>query len=190
MRHALVAFLSQPTPDTVWALRRAMLAAGWESEREGWGLLTEVYLFMTELAAKTTAREYSHFAAQLDVGAVGGVALQDLLGTEERGAALWRRILLGGISETLMVMAARQYVKAWEGEMGSLYWQSSWHLYAHWWRLSEQLQAELGAEERDRLLMEMIGPLRDDGVSGTVKAALIVRLYQLLIGYYCLHEDI
>ena len=89
-----------------------LLAAGVAEGDPVWPLLDAYYDFLTALAARATSREFSHFASLLDMGAVGGVALQNLLQAEAEGQ-WWGRLLAGGLSEGLMVLAARQYVRAW-----------------------------------------------------------------------------
>jgi hypothetical protein len=80
-----------------------------------------------------------------------------------------------------MVMAARQYVKAWEEEMKATYTESAWRLYEGFWHVSITSQPDLDPSERTALVKNLIAPLRDDDVQGTVKAALIVHYYQLLL---------
>jgi hypothetical protein len=89
--------------------------------------------------------------------------------------------LVGGLSESLMILAARQYVKAWDNEMSSDINQAAWFLYREYWQLSADMQPELAREERRRLVDELLAPIYDSGISGTAKAALIGRLFQLLL---------
>lgn len=176
----LVMLLGQPTPAGLWQLRGELLQLSIPPEAAIWTSLDQFYHFLNELMANATAREYSHFASMLDIGAVGSVALQNLL-AREKGSALWQRMLAGGVSESLMVMAARQYVKAWEGEMSALYRAAAWNLYHGLWQISLLLKPELAADVRRAHLEDLLSPLHDENTSGTVKAALIARLYQLLL---------
>jgi hypothetical protein len=114
------------------------------------------------------------------MGAVGGVAIQNLL--EQRDSdGWWQRLLVGGLSESLMIMAARQYVKAWDNEMSSDINQAAWFLYREYWQLSADMQPELAHTERRRLVDELLAPIHNSETSGTAKAALLGRLFQLLL---------
>jgi hypothetical protein len=178
---SLTTVLTMPTPDAVWRLRGDLLQQHQKLPPDLAGLLTRFYHFLTELKVKATAREFSHFASLLDIGAVGGVAVQNLLDAQANKENLWQRLLAGGLSEGLMVLAARQYVKAWEGEMASVYQEAGWHLYQALWALSVQTQPQLDAAARRQMIETMLAPVHDTAVSGSIKAVLIARLYQILL---------
>ena len=179
LNDTLAAVLSGPTPAALWQLRGDLLEAGLPSDSPALLILGEFYQFLNELVASSTSRQYSHFASLLDIGAVGGVALQNLLEIDDSGE-WWRRVLAGGLSEGLMVLAARQYVKAWEKEMEASYHRATWRLYDELWRLSAGLQPELPPARRRQLVEQLLVPLRLPQTSGTVKAALIGHLFQIL----------
>lgn len=176
----LTLILSKPEPAILWSIRSALLEAGLPSEDSALITLDEFSEFLNKLVASSTARQYSHFASLLDLGAVGGVALQNLLEKSD-SANFTQRLLAGGISEVLMVMAARQYVKAWEEEMKAAYYSAAWHLFAEFWDLSSEMQPDLDPSERRRIVEEAVSPLRNEENSGVVKAAVTVHYYQLLL---------
>lgn len=181
---SLLLLLAQPTPEALWLLRGELLTANLPADSPVWSLLGQFYLFLNELTARASSREYSHFASMLDIAAVGGVALQNILAeaaTDEETRHIGQRLLAGAFSEGLMVLAARQYVKAWEGEMAASYRAAAWELYGELWNISTEMKPELPAVERRQLLDNLLAPLQDAGQSGTVKAALIARFYQLLL---------
>ncbi|MDT8307457.1 MAG: hypothetical protein RRC07_16110 [Anaerolineae bacterium] len=169
-----------PTPGTLRQLQARLLSAGIGAAEPVWLLLDAYYEFLTALAARATSREFSHFASLLDIGAVGSVALQNVLLVEKEDR-WWQRLLAGGLSEGLMVLAARQYVRAWEGEMGAVYAAAGWRLYRQLWHVSARLQPALPAEERRRLLDDLLAPLAEGDLSGTQRAILATRLFQLLL---------
>lgn len=177
---SLVTLLAQPTPSGLWQLRGDLLQLGVPVEAAIWVTLDEFYHFLNELHSTASAREYSHFASLLDIGAVGGLAVQNLLAREGNGA-LWQRLLAGGLSESLMVLAARQYVKAWEGEMAAHYRTAAWNLYGALWEISVQLKPELTPATRRAHIDRLLALLHDEDSVGTVKAVLIARLYQLIL---------
>ena len=180
MQDNLKTILTMPTPTALWQLRADLLQLELAADSAVWQTLDQFFTFLTELTAKSTAHQYSHFASMLDIGAVGGVAIQNLADAQHAGD-LWRKLLLGGLSESLMVLAARQYVKAWEGEMTAVYHTTAWVLYNALWRLSETTQPGLSPTDRRHLIEKLLAPLHDEAVTGTIKAVLIGRLFQILL---------
>jgi hypothetical protein len=172
--------LTNPSPEALWLLQGDLLSQGFDPDAPIMARLDAFHNCLNELVASATAREYSHFASILDVGAVGGVAIQNLLESRDSDD-WWKRLLVGGVSESLMIIAARQYVKAWENEMSSDFIQAAWFLYRQYWQLSAELQPDLEPDERRRLVDELLAPVHDSEVSGTAKAALLGRLFQILL---------
>jgi hypothetical protein len=177
---SLSTVLTNPTPDVLWRLQGDLLSEGFPPDDPVMTILDAFHNFLNELVASATAREYSHFASMLDMGAVGGVAIQNLLESKKSGD-WWQRLLVGGLSESLMIYAARQYVKAWENEMSSDLNQAAWFLYRQYWQLSAEMQPDLDPEKRRLLIDELLAPALNPEVSGTARAALLGRLFQLLL---------
>ena len=93
----------------------------------------------------------------------------------------WQRLVIGAASEGLMVLAARQYVKAWEEEMDATYNAAAWYLTQEYWNLSTDLKPNLPSAKRRILIDHLALSLQDSEVEGVVKAGLIVRLFQILL---------
>jgi hypothetical protein len=170
----------EPAPLALWQLRSELVVGGFSEQDPVMVVLDNFYNFLNELVASSTAREYSHFASLLDIAAVGGVVLESLIG-EKDSEDLWMRLMLGAVSEAMMVLAARQYVKAWEQEMEASYNSAVWYLSQEYWKLSVLLRPELAPEVRQALIKDLIESIQADNVAGTVKAGVIVRLFQLLL---------
>jgi hypothetical protein len=176
--------LTQPTPADLLALQTALLAAEADpaahadAARRALEVAREFHAYLSELQAKSSAREYSELASKLDIGAVGSVALENLA---EAGESLLKRILLGGLSETLMVLASRQYVKAWSREMRPLHGQAVWFLRGELWRLSSAGRPDMSPEERAVLVDGLLAPALDDSTADEVCVALLGRLFQVLL---------
>lgn len=177
---SLTEVLARPSPDSLWQLRADLLQSGMDDQAQPLAIVDAFYHFLNQLVASSTAREYSHLASILDMAAVAGVAFQNLM-DEEDSEEWWRRFVVGAISEGMMVLAARQYVKAWEQEMRSDFNAAAWYLAQEYWRLSSDLQPELAPSKRRQLVDELFAPFADDQIDGTVKAGLTVRLFQILL---------
>ncbi len=180
IQDALNKLLVMPTPEALWEFKEALYIAG-ISENSPLMIITDrFYGFLNELVARSTAREYSHFASIMDMAAVGGVALENLVGGKEK-PDFWKRFGMAAFSESMMVMAARQYVKAWEVEMKAGYNAASWFLSQEYWKLSYELQPQMKDEQRRDLISELVAPIQADNVDGVTKAGVIVRLFQMLL---------
>lgn len=180
LQTSLIQVLTEPTPAALWHLRGELLEIGLASDSRVMKTLHEFYQFLNELVASSTAREYSHFASIMDMAAVAGVAIQNLLNIEDT-EDWWKRFAAGAASEGLMVLAARQYVKAWEEEMRASYNAAAWYLSQEYWELSASLRPDLPRQARRQLVDRLLVLVHDEQVEGLVKAGLIVRLFQVLL---------
>lgn len=176
----LIALLHAPTADLLWELRGDLLEAQAPAGSRVWAVMDHFHTFLEQLRKSATAREYSHLASLLDIGAVGGVVLEDLLHAED-ASDLAEKLLGAVLSESLMILATRQHVKAWELEMSSVYESTSWYLYEELWRLSEALKPELDVEGRRRLVEKLLLPIRSPESPGSVRAVVIGRLFQWML---------
>ncbi len=179
MRELLNRIASQPTTGDLWALRGALLTRQDEpGAQQACAIAREFYLYLSELQSKLEARQYNELASLLDVGAVGMLALQDILLEKQ---ALWKNLLLGGLGEGLMVLASRQYVKAWERELELTHQRVAWTLYDALWKISRQLQPEQAEDERQALIEASLAPVLDDATSLGAKILLLLRLFQTVL---------
>lgn len=176
--------LTKPTPADLLALQTTLLAAEddhparADATRRALDVTREFHAYLNELEAKSSAREYSELASLLDIGAVGGVALENLA---EAGEALLKRVLLGGLSEALMVLASRQYVRAWSREMHPIHMRALWFLREELWRLSVAGRPDMSAQERATLVDSLLAPALDERTDDGGQVALLGRLFQVLL---------
>ncbi len=176
--------LTTPTPAALWQLYGQLLAAGVPPEAPLLGVVGAFHHYLADLRSKASARQFSELASVLDIGAVGGIALQNLIGSEggrAEASHLLHRLLLGTISESLMVVASRQYVKGWSSELNSVHCQAAWFLAGTLWTLSAEMQPELPASERWTNIQELIAPALDPDTANVSKAVLLGRLFQILL---------
>lgn len=178
---SLTAVLTQPSIDTIWQLRGDLRQAGLSAESSVWRVLDKFYAFINELSASMSAHEFSKMATLLDIGAVGGVAIQNLLESDIEPGELWKRLLAGGISESLMVLASRQYVKGAKAGMIGVCRATAWTLYDEFWQLSAQMQPDLDPAARRQLVDNLLAAIHDDSVPEMVKIGLNGRLFQILL---------
>jgi hypothetical protein len=180
LRQTLEKVITAPTADDLWRLRAELLEAGLPAEAETWTVIGEFRRFLDQLATSTDSRQYSELASRLDVSAVGGVVLEHVLeGDDAEELAL--RLLTGLLSEGLMVLATRQHVKAWEGELSAVYRETAWYLYGALWRWAERQKPDLAAGERRRLLDRLLAPVHAPETEGYQKAVLLGLLFQMLL---------
>jgi hypothetical protein len=145
-----------------------------------WRIVGEFHRFLDELGTRSSSREYSQLASKLDISGVGGVVAEQLLESKDPEETSMR--LLGALlSEGLMVLATRQHVKAWEGELSAVYRAAAWYLYDELWRWAAGLKPDLSAADRRRLLDRLLSPALSAETDGTTKAVLLGLLFQVLL---------
>ncbi len=181
LHQAVGSILSKPTPEGLVALQGALLVCGPQDDAAARALETanQFHAYLSELQSKLTARDYSELASRLDIGAVGAVALENVVSGEKEG--FWQRLALGGVAEALMVAASRQYIKAWEVETRLVHSRAAWYLADALWRSSCEMQPNLEAERRWRAIQELLAPAHDPEVPAPSKAILLGRVFQILL---------
>lgn len=187
VREAVLKALASPSAGDLWRLRSELLQAGLSPDSRVMAVLGEFQGFLDHLSTSTSSREYSELASKLDIGAVGGVVLEQML--ESKGAEdLAFRLFTGALSEGLMVLATRQHIRAWEGELSAVYRSAGWYLYQELWRWAERKKPDLPSAERRVLLDGLLAPVRDADGDGMSKAVLLGLLFQLLLLSYLSEE--
>jgi len=177
---SLLAVLHAPTPAALWTLRGDLLADGIAPDHRVLPLLARFHGFLDRLATGSTSRSYSDLASRMDISALGSVIAQELSEADD-ATAMARRLLSGVLSEGLAVLATRQHVKAWAGEIEAVYREAAWDLYGMLWDFACRRRPELAPEKRRALLDELLAPVRDARLGGAEKAIVIGRLFQLLL---------
>lgn len=173
--------LVAPTPAALVALQGALFRAGVQGPAldDSLAIAAEFFVYLSDLQSKLTAKEYNEMASRLDIGAVGMVALENLAAT--RREEFWQRLLLGGLGETLMVAASRQYIRAWDVETGLVHSRAAWYLAEALWRTSAELQPGLAPEQRWQAIHQLLAPAYDASVAAPAKAVLLGRIFQVLL---------
>jgi hypothetical protein len=181
IQESLTTVLRAPTPTALWQLRGDMLQLEFPSGSPAWKTLDRFFDFLNELYASMSAHEFSKYATRLDIGAVGGVALERVLEAELSPSDLWKRLLLGGVSEGLMVLASRQYVKAFLAETSAVFESATWFLYQELWSLSRLTQPDIDSALRRKVIDTVLAPVHAQGATSSMKAVLIGRIFQVLL---------
>ena len=184
LQEALKPILTLPTPEALIGLQGALLAINEESEAREQALevTSHFFAYLSDLKSKITSRNYSEMASRLDIGAVGAVALENILTTNTD--EIWKGLILGGIAEVLMVAASRQYIKGWEVETTLVHSQAAWYLAETLWRTSCEMQPDLRPKERWEAIQTLLAPAHDTDVPAPEKALLLGRIFQLLLITY------
>jgi hypothetical protein len=185
LRAAVQPILTQPTPKALVALQSLLLAL--ESDhpdetRRALRLAGAFYTYLSALQSKLSARQFNELASLLDIGAVGSVALESIIVGEK--ANFWKRLLIGGVGEGLMVAASRQYIRAWDTETSLTHDEAAWGLFEELWRTSSRLQPDLSADERRQAIDRLLSPARDAATPSPERAALLGRVFQILLLTY------
>lgn len=178
--------LTKPATSDLLALQGILLF--WEekadapSERARFtyvlALLQDFYSYLVGLESKVEAHAFAELAAKMDMGAFGVVVAGNIRGAGEK---VLERVLMGGLSETLMVLASRQYIKAFNRDLEAFFLQVAWQLRAHYWRFSAARCPNLPPAEREALLDSLFGPIFDPHASSEAKPVVLGCLFQVLL---------
>lgn len=180
----LVARLARhPTLDDLCALQASLLALELDPERgpaarRALVVAGEWHSFLADLESKLGARSYSQVASWMDIGAVGAAALEGLGDGESISL---RQLGLAALSEGLMVMASRQYVKAWSRELQPLAQRAAWILRGELWDLSHAGQPSMSPEARQSAVTAILAPALDPATAPEARLALLARVFQLVL---------
>lgn len=181
LQDAVRSAMSQPTPVALVTLQGALLASGGRPEELSPALkiMGHFHGYLSELESKVSARGYSELASRLDIGAIGAVALENIVTAEKEN--FWSRFLLGGAAEALMIAASRQYIKGWEVETRLVQTQAAWYLTELLWQTSMEMQPDLEPEKRWQAIQALLAPAYHSDVPALDKAVLLGRIYQILL---------
>jgi hypothetical protein len=184
LHEAVGLILSQPTPGVLVALQGALLASGQQGETADHALEVagHFHAYLSELQSKISSRNYSELASRLDIGAVGMVALENVISANQED--FWQRLALGAVAEGLMVAASRQYVKGWEVETSLVHSHAAWYLAGALWKASTEMQSDLDAERRWQAIQALLAPAYDPEIPAADKAVLLGRTFQMLLITY------
>jgi hypothetical protein len=173
--------LSLPTPAALVALQGALLASDRQGEARDYALdvARHFHTYLSELESKISARNYSDLASRLDIGAVGAVALENIVAAEKDD--FWTRLFLGGVAEALMIAASRQYIKGWEVETSVVHTHAAWYLTEALWRTSIEMQPDLPPEQRWQAIQTLLAPAYASDIPAPDKAVLLGRVFQMLL---------
>ncbi len=177
---SLYTVIQGPSPAAVWELRGDLLGRDLAPDSKTLALLAEFHLFLDRLATGAASRGHSERASMMEVGSLSGVVATELAEAEDAGE--WaRRLLSAAVSEGLAVLATRQHVRAWRGELASVFREAAWYLYDELWFWASRKKPDLGSAERRRLLDQLVAPIRGDDIDSGAKAAIVCSLFLLLL---------
>jgi hypothetical protein len=134
--------------------------------------------YLADLESRLDARRYSQMASMLDIGAVGAVALENVIDPARRMPV---QVALAALSEGLMVLASRQYVKAYEGELRPLALRHAWAVRETLYRLVRANRQDLDPSAALSSIDAVLAPIVSDETPGLVRHVLLLRLMQLLV---------
>jgi hypothetical protein len=181
LQEVLRPVLSNPTPEALVALQGVLLSMEQPGQQvdQALEIAGRFYAYLTELQSKITARDYSELASRLDIGAVGAVALENVLAAGRE--AFWQRLVIGGVAELLMVAASRQYIKGWQAETALVHTQAIWYLTEALWRTSVRSQPDLRAEQRWQTIQALLAPISTPDTPAPQKAVILGLTFQLVL---------
>jgi len=148
-------------------------------------LTADAHAFHVELRSALTDKQYTQFASVLDLGAIGTLALENLLTAEKITIP---RLLLNALSELLVYLASREYVKGADSRAAAA-------LQARASPLQDEVWATLGRyrkkassaelREAQRAIDGFFGTLATGALPAEARAALLAGTFQILLRLRC-----
>ncbi len=182
LENLLQHILSDPSPDDLWALHPYLLALKVPEAGPARELAQLFFCYLSCVRSKLTSRQHSSLSAMLAAGSVGSVVAQDVWASLREGrAAAISELLAGGVAGILEIASTLQHVKAWDTEFQSVHEEALWRLYVALWNISVETQPDLPAETRRALVDNLLSPLRQPALDGSVRMALVIRLLQIML---------
>lgn len=178
MRSTLERILTAPVPEDVWQLQKDLLALGGEAARQSREVASELYSCLRSMQSKTASRSASRRGAALGTAAVASVSLQEMFAAQEDPL---KGLLAGGLTAMLEVGSAFESAQAWEVEASLMYYDFAWYLYGELWDISLTARPELSVAQRQACTDLLLKPVMDREVADATKAALLVRLFQVVL---------
>jgi hypothetical protein len=168
------------SPEALWQLQGELLEAGVPEHAPAARALDLYFELLTGYQAKATARQYDLLASFLDVGAVGGVALQQVMDAEDEGE-MWRKLLASTVSESMMVAASRQYVKGADTDLAAMLDEFAWRARRLLWDVSTEMRPQMDPAKRRALVDAPLAAARDASTPPLARAVVLGRLLQGLL---------
>ncbi|MBN1315998.1 MAG: hypothetical protein JXA42_11035 [Anaerolineales bacterium] len=171
--------LVNPTPEDLWRIQSNLLALGREQAKQAREVAGEFHSCLRNLESKIASRSASRWGAVLETASVSSVGLQEMLAEQVDPL---KRILASSFTAMLEVSAAIQNAGAWEVEASLMYFDIAWYLFGKLWDVSQSARPELAWQEREGHINQLLAPVMDESVSHAIKSALLVRLFQVVLG--------
>lgn len=144
-------------------------------------LAATTHEFAAELRGFQSQKEHSEKASMFDLGAVGVLAVENVLTADKPNLA---RIVMSALSEALMYLASRQYVGGSAEVLRSLYRRNAASMHRDLWTLATDYRRGL-SEKEIRGIQEEIDAffrrLETDGVPVEARIAVLRQFYALLL---------
>lgn len=174
----LARILTAPIPEDVWQLQKDLLALGGEAARQAREVAGTFHSCLRNMQSKTASRSASRRGAVLGSAAVASVGLQEMFAAQEDPL---KGLLATGLTAMLEVGSAVQSAQAWEVEASLMYYDLAWYLYGELWDISLTARPELSPAQRGACTDLLLKPVLDPEVADATKAALLVRLFQVVL---------
>ena len=150
------------------------------SARAALDAVTKLYQFTAEVRGFAESRKSAETASMFDLGAVGVLALENIL-TAEKVTVM--RLLMSGLSEGLMFLASRQYVSGGNALLLAAYRYHAVAAQDALWSLAADFREATDVEtmrEARAAIDSLFERLDDPTVAVGVKVAVLYQLHALV----------
>ncbi|MBI5957862.1 MAG: hypothetical protein HY866_03945 [Chloroflexi bacterium] len=174
--------LRDPSPDDLWQIHPYLLAMPAPAAVPARELAGLFYSYLSCVRSKLSSKQHSALAAWLQVGALGAIALEDMIHLAGQDhLRVITNLFTAGLATSFEALSSFQQVKAWETEFASVHDEAVWKLYEILWQLSVETQPDLPVQQRLALIETLLAAVRDPNSNSLARVALIIRLFQVLL---------
>lgn len=195
-RAALRAVLSRLDEASILKLRGELqIASRWLKAKEdsarvksaeaALDAVSRLYQFTVEVRGFTSSRQNAEAASMFDLGSIGVLAVENILTAEKVTPA---RLLMSGLSEALMFLASRQYVKGSNAVLEATYRAHSVTVQDALWSLAADFRDTKdleGIREARGAIDALFASLDAPGVGVGQKVVVLYQLYALIALVRC-----
>jgi hypothetical protein len=167
--------LKEPTPQNLWKLHPSLLVIDHPSADAASNIAGQFFRYLSLIQSKLESRQFPILATTLAISGTGIGMAENIFSSRKTNIM---ELLVDGLRVALDTLSTYQFVRQWEPDFATLHDTAVWDLYRSFWQLSEDLQPDLDTTKRVELLDDLFRAVRDPESDGSLRLALLVRLFQ------------
>lgn len=167
--------LKEPTPENLWKLHPELLVLDHPTADAASHIAGQFFRYLSSIQSKLESRQFPVLATTLAIGGTSVGIAENIFSDHKTNIF---ELMVDGLKIALDALSTYQFVRQWEPDFAALHNIAVWDLYHAYWRLSEDFQPNLDTAKRRQLLDNLFNVVRDPESDGSLRLAMLVRLFQ------------